>query len=76
LTGVYCFDMYIKQVRSKGIKIMLQYHDEIAFKLLVSQQEETTIILNTAIEKVNQILKLNVPLGISIDYGMNYANIH
>jgi hypothetical protein len=75
-TGVYCFDMYIKQVRSKGIKIMLQYHDEIAFKLLVSQQEETTIILNTAIEKVNQILKLNVPLGISIDYGMNYANIH
>ena len=32
--------------------------------------------LNKAIELTNQILFLNVPLGISIDIGKNYAEAH
>ena len=33
-------------------------------------------ILKQAIKEVNDELKLNVPLGISIDFGSNYAECH
>lgn len=75
-TGVFCFDLWVREVRRKGIKIMLQYHDEIAFPLLVEEREEVTSKLNEAIKVVNEKVKLNVPLGISIDFGANYAEIH
>lgn len=55
---------------------MLQYHDEIAFPLLKGQEEITEKILKDAIDAVNNTVKLNVPLGISIDFGVNYAKIH
>lgn len=55
---------------------MLQYHDEIVFALLIGKQEETEKKLKDAIEAVNNIVKLNVPLGISVEFGTNYAQIH
>jgi DNA polymerase III epsilon subunit-like protein len=75
-TGVYCFDLWVRQVRSRGIKIMLQYHDEIAFCLLAGREQEIERILLESIEQVNENLKLNVPLGVSVDFGNNYAEIH
>ena len=75
-TGVYCFDMYIKQVRARGIKISLQMHDEILFKTTESQKEYLKYQLNQAIDSVNAIVKLNVPLGISMDFGHSYADCH
>jgi DNA polymerase I-like protein with 3'-5' exonuclease and polymerase domains len=75
-SGVYCFDLYIRFVREQGIKIQMQIHDEIAFPLLVNEQEEVKIKLNKAIQKVNEIVKLNVPLGISMDFGIRYSEIH
>jgi len=73
---VYCFDIHIKNVRETGIKISLQYHDEIGFPFEKIYQELIKNKLNQAIVKTNQILKLNVPLGISIDIGKNYAESH
>lgn len=75
-TGVYCFDLQVRQVRAKGIKICGQFHDEIAFPLLPSQKEEVEAKLNQSIIEVNQMVNLNVPLGISIDYGTHYSDIH
>lgn len=75
-TGVYCFDLWIREVRKKGIKIMLQYHDEIAFPLFKRDKHLTENILRESIEQVNSNIKLNVPLGISVDFGDNYAKIH
>lgn len=75
-TGVYCFDNWVREVRNKGVKIMLQYHDEIAFPLLRGKEEETESILKQAIITVNEKIKLNVELGISVDFGDNYAQIH
>jgi len=75
-TGVYCFDTHIRNVRKQGIKISLQYHDEIGFSFPKVQTEEVKAKLNRAIEITNQVLKLNVPLGISIDIGKNYAEAH
>jgi hypothetical protein len=75
-TGVYCFDTHIRNVRKQGIKISLQYHDEIGFSFPQTETEEVKAKLNRAIEITNQVLKLNVPLGISIDIGKNYAEAH
>jgi hypothetical protein len=75
-TGVYCFDTHIRNVRDQGIKINLQYHDEIGFNLLNVNKEMVSAKLLKAIQITNEILKLNVPLGISIDYGQNYAECH
>lgn len=40
------------------------------------QEEETKEKLNLAIQQVNDMLKLNVPLGISMDFGTKYSEIH
>ena len=76
MTGVYCFDTWVRKVRSKGIQISLQYHDEIAFSLLKGQENITKNHLLEAIKETNNELKLNVELGISVDFGNNYAEIH
>ena len=75
-TGVYCFDIHIKNVRQSGIKISLQYHDEIGFPFEKQYQDLIKNKLNQAIIRTNEMLKLNVPLGISIDIGNNYAESH
>ena len=55
---------------------MLQYHDEHGFSLLKGEEEKCKAILQEAIEATNQEIKLNVPLGISIDFGNDYSQIH
>ena len=73
---VYCFDLWVREVRKRGIRIMLQYHDEIAFPLLEQDKDTVEMKLKESIEAVNKVVNLNVPLGISIDFGVNYAKIH
>lgn len=74
--GVYCFDMNIRNVRKRGIKICGQFHDEHIDPVLKGQEERHRTLLFEAIEETNAQLKLNVPLGISVDFGHTYADIH
>lgn len=74
--GVYMFDLWVREVRLGGIKIMFQYHDEIAFHLKETEQEIVRKKLLDSIERVNNIVKLNVPLGVSVDFGKKYSDIH
>lgn len=75
-SGVYCFDSYVKKVREKGIKISMQYHDEILFYLDENEVENISQKLNKSIEETNEELKLNIQLGISKDFGKNYSETH
>ena len=75
-TGVYCFDRWLYKVRRKGQKIQIQYHDELGFDFLSTNRDKVITNLKTSIEEVNDELKLNVPLGISIDIGLNYGEAH
>src|SRR5690606_4473867 len=75
-TGVYCFDTWVSYSRKRGIIISLQYHDEIMFYFDKNKKEEVKNILQEAIKEVNNTLKLNVELGISVDFGPNYAEVH
>ena len=77
-TGVFCFDTWVRHVRSKGIKICGQFHDEIIFPMTKDKVGRKWVIelLNKALEEANNDLKLNVPLKISIAFGDRYSNIH
>ena len=73
-TAVYCFDTWLGYVRKQGIKISYQCHDE--WLANVSNKEDTIQKINTAIEKVNEKLKLNVKINCSIDFGNCYSDCH
>ena len=75
-SGVYCFDSYVKKVREKGIKISMQYHDEILFYLNENEVENISQKLDKSIEETNEELKLNIQLGISKDFGNSYSDCH
>lgn len=51
---------------------------EVFFYLKDSKEEVDRInnIIEDSIKEVNNIVKLNVPLGASADYGKNYAEVH
>lgn len=75
-TGVYCFDRNIMNIRKRGIKICGQFHDEHVDPVLKTNMEVHRALLHEAIAETNEQLKLNVPLGISVDFGHSYADIH
>lgn len=75
-TGVYAFDTNIKYIRKRGIRMCGQFHDEHAEPVLKGREEEHRALLEAAIADTNEELKLNVPLGISVDFGHSYADIH
>ena len=75
-TGVFLFDNWIREVRKRGIKVSLQYHDEILFYLNTEDKDRISKILIESMEVINKNIKLNVPLGCSMDYGKDYAEVH
>lgn len=75
-TGAYIEDRWIWHMRKKGIKMILQYHDEIATYLKKESKELYRKYINDSMEEVNQELKLNVPISVSIDFGSKYSEIH
>ena len=75
-TGVFCFDTWVRHVRSQGVKVCGQFHDEIIFPITKGNRTGTINILHTAIEETNKDLKLNVPLKISVAFGDRYSSIH
>lgn len=75
-TGVYCFDTWVRKIRRQCIKLCGQFHDEIISPIPSDDKQIMTQVLNTAIKDTNDELQLNVQLGISIDFGLDYASIH
>ena len=79
-TGVCVFDFILKRVRQNfknyHIPVLLQYHDEFAFVCKKELKEAVKKILQKSIKEVNEKLQLNVEIGISVDWGTNYAEVH
>lgn len=75
-TAVYCFDIWLQFIRQQGIKIALQYHDEILFNVIFGGEEGVKEKIRKAIELTNNKLQLNVSVGCSIQWGYNYAQCH
>lgn len=75
-TAVYCFDIWVGFVRKQGLKIALQYHDEILFNALQGLEKDTEQKIDKALELTNNKLQLNVPVGCSVQWGQDYASVH
>jgi len=75
-TGSYCFDKWVAIYRSKRSNIIGQFHDESINLVREGDQEKHTEVLKWAVSKLNEELKLNVELGIDVQYGKNYAEVH
>lgn len=76
MTGVFVFDNFVRELRKLKLVIRLQYHDEIFKYTLKDQQDEEAQQLKDCIQSVNDRMKLNVPLGVSLAFGDNYAEVH
>ena len=75
-TGAYCFDKWVAYYRTRRPNIIGQFHDESINLVKEGEQNEHSCALNWAIEKLNEELKLNVDLGIDIQYGQRYSDVH
>jgi len=75
-TGAYCFDKWVAIYRTKRGNIIGQFHDESINLVKKGDESEHTNTLLWAIEKLNEQLKLNVDLGIDVQYGQRYSEIH
>lgn len=75
-TGVYCFDTWVHKVVNKGMWPIGQFHDEIILQIPQDEREVCKEQLMTAIKETNDVLKLNVELGIDVQFGNSYAEIH
>ena len=75
-TGVYCFDRWIMEFRKRRPQLTGQMHDEIIVTIKKGHREELTKLLKEAVAVVNDELKLNRELDISVEFGDSYASIH
>lgn len=75
-SAVYCFDIWVREVRRQGVKVCGQFHDEIVLPVKLNTHEQTSAIIERAIKRTNEKLKLNRELAVDIQYGDNYATIH
>ena len=75
-TGVFCFDTWVRLCRDEGIKCVGQFHDEVIALVRKGDEGRTESVMHDAAIKLNQKVKLNVPLGTDVQFGNTYADIH
>ena len=73
-TGVYCFDQWVFFARKLGVQIVGQFHDEVV--VVSDDPDSIQEKLQKAIEMTNEKLQLNVPLGIDVQVGKAYSDVH
>lgn len=76
--GTYVFDMWLYYVRSKGVKISMQYHDEKLAYLPDTEQDRERVekVLKWAVGQVNKTLGLRRNMDVDVQFGKSYADVH
>ena len=75
-TGVYCFDMWLKECFKVGLYPVAQFHDEGIWIIPEGNEEITKDRLKGAITMVNNNINLSVDLDVDVQFGSNYAEVH
>lgn len=75
-SAAYCFDTWLRFILSRRKQITGQFHDEVILEIKEGHRHEATKLLTWAIERTNKFLGLNRELGIDIQFGTSYAEIH
>lgn len=74
--GSYLHILWCRNVRSLGVKIVGNFHDEILTVCKSEDYEDTKAKLLKAIEMTNLQTKLRVPIKIDVQKGSNYGEVH
>ncbi len=77
--GVYIFDIWLYNMRKRGIIPALQYHDEkmsYVKKGLEGERERVTAILKDSVSIVNQQLGLRRNMDVDVQFGDDYSQTH
>lgn len=74
--GSYLHILWCRNVRSLGIKIIGNFHDEILTVCNSEDYENVRLKLQKAIEMTNTQTKLRVPIKIDVQKGSNYGGVH
>lgn len=75
-TGVFVFDTWLSFVLKEDIPVILQYHDEFLGYIPKGQREKYEAKVDSATDKLNNALKLNVDIFSDTQFGNNYAECH
>lgn len=75
-TASYVFDMWIKNIFEYREQLTASFHDEAVFEIRTGNREKCTNLLQHAIDKLNDEIKLDRELAISIKYGHRYSDVH
>lgn len=74
--GSIIFYSWVREVRSRGVKITLNMHDELQMRVHKDKIDEVKSILQESMDKVNEKFKLTVSIKIDIVTGKNYGETH
>lgn len=74
--GSYLHILWCRNVRSLGVKIVGNFHDEILTVCKSGEYEDVKAKLQKAIEMTNTQTKLRVPIKIDVQKGSNYGQVH
>jgi DNA polymerase I-like protein with 3'-5' exonuclease and polymerase domains len=72
----YVFDLWVQTFREKRPQLTGQFHDEVVLCVKKGFREQAEKLLRDAIAAVNNQLKLNRELGIDVQFGARYSDIH
>ena len=75
-TGAFVFDIWLKFMMNEGVIPFIQYHDEKVSLVEIGREEEVKEIVEEAMVKVNELLNLNVEIGVDVQFGASYADVH
>lgn len=75
-TGVYCFDRWVALWSKSYPYLSAQFHDEIVAFVLKGKEGWFKNLLKSSISTLNDQLKLNIDLGVDVQFGGNYADVH
>ena len=75
-TGTYCFDMWVREILKRDVKLLAQFHDEVIIEIPLGYRKGVTKYLKDCVGIVNDTLQLNRDLDVDVDFGGDYSEIH
>lgn len=75
-SAAYVFDLWLEEFRKKRPQMTATFHDETVLCVKLGYREKAEKLLRDAIAVINEKLKLNRELGIDVQFGDRYSDIH
>lgn len=72
----YVFDAWVSIFRKHRPQLTGQFHDEVVLCVRKGYREQAENLLRSSINQLNERLNLNRELGIDVQFGSRYSDIH